>query len=149
MQLVRRVGPRRGAGWLGLLLGTAAMAPIACGVARADTASGTPAVAPLVVDAKAPPPVPLLTQPVAATPQSITVIPAEVIQLQGLTDLRDVLRLDPSVSAHADEDSAQALAERLRGESPSGAVVTVEANRRAIYDNRLWSPFSVLGGLGG
>lgn len=48
-----------------------------------------------------------------------------------------------------DEDSAQALAERLRGESPSGAVVTVEANRRAIYDNRLWSPFSVLGGLGG
>jgi len=115
MQFVRRVGPQRSAGWLGLLLGTAAVAPIACGAARADTASSTPAVAPLVVDAKAPPSVPLLTQPVAATPQSITVIPAEVIQFEGLTDLRDVLRLDPSVSAHADEDSAQGTNVQIRG----------------------------------
>jgi hypothetical protein len=48
-----------------------------------------------------------------------------------------------------DEDSAQTLAERLRSEVPSGATVTVERNRRAIYDDRLWSPFSVLGGLAG
>ncbi|HET8976749.1 MAG TPA: hypothetical protein VFN87_01235 [Solirubrobacteraceae bacterium] len=48
-----------------------------------------------------------------------------------------------------DEDSAQALADRLRGELPADTTVTVEFNRRAVYDNRLWSPFAVLGGLGG
>jgi hypothetical protein len=62
----------------------------------------------------------------------------------------------PSIHRHnyvligaTDEDSAQALAERLRGEVPEGTPITVEANRRAIYDHRVWSPFSVLGGLGG
>jgi hypothetical protein len=48
-----------------------------------------------------------------------------------------------------DEDSAQALADRLRGEVPEGTIIGVERNRRAIYDHRVWSPFSVLGGLGG
>jgi hypothetical protein len=48
-----------------------------------------------------------------------------------------------------DEDSAQALAERLRGELPDGTPIAVEENRRAVYDRRVWSPFSVLGGLGG
>ena len=62
----------------------------------------------------------------------------------------------PSVHRHSfvlvgstDEDSAAALAERLGGEAPSGATVTVERNQRAIYDNRVWNPFSLLGGLGG
>jgi hypothetical protein len=62
----------------------------------------------------------------------------------------------PSVHRHSfvlvgatDEDSAAALAERLRGEAPAGATVTVERNQRAIYDNRVWNPFSLLGGLGG
>ena len=48
-----------------------------------------------------------------------------------------------------DEDSAQTLAGRLRGELPDGTPITVEQNRRAVYDRRVWSPFSVLGGLGG
>jgi hypothetical protein len=48
-----------------------------------------------------------------------------------------------------DEDSAQALADRLRAEVPEGTRITVERNRRAIYNHRVWSPFSVLGGLGG
>jgi nucleotide-binding universal stress UspA family protein len=47
-----------------------------------------------------------------------------------------------------DEDSAQALAERLRTEAPAGTTVTVERNQRAIYDELPRSPFSVLGGLG-
>lgn len=47
-----------------------------------------------------------------------------------------------------DEDSAQALAERLRGEAPAGGSVTVERNQRAIYDDLPRSPFAVLGGLG-
>ncbi len=47
-----------------------------------------------------------------------------------------------------DEDSAQALAQRLRGEAPAGGEVTVERNQRAIYDDLPRSPFAVLGGLG-
>src|SRR5262249_37287861 len=58
---------------------------------------------------------PLLTQPVAETPQSVTVIPKEIIDLRGLNDLRDVLRMDPSVSAHADEDNAQGTVVQIRG----------------------------------
>jgi hypothetical protein len=48
-----------------------------------------------------------------------------------------------------DEGSASQLAERLRALAPAGSVVSVEGNLRAIYDERPWRPFSVLGGLGG
>jgi len=48
-----------------------------------------------------------------------------------------------------DEDSAAALAERLRAEAPTGSAVTVEGNLRAVYNERPWRPFSVLGGLAG
>jgi hypothetical protein len=48
-----------------------------------------------------------------------------------------------------DEDSARALAERLRGEVPAGAEVVVEENRRSLYEHRPWNPFTLLGGLGG
>jgi hypothetical protein len=48
-----------------------------------------------------------------------------------------------------DEDSAQALAERLRGEVPAGTAVTVERNERSSYEHRPWSPFALLGGLAG
>jgi hypothetical protein len=48
-----------------------------------------------------------------------------------------------------DEDNAQALAERLRGEVPAGSTVTIELNERTVYDHRPWSPFALLGGLGG
>jgi catecholate siderophore receptor len=58
---------------------------------------------------------PLLTQPIINTPQTITTIPEEVIQLQAATDLRDVLRNDPSVSRHADEDNAQGTNVYIRG----------------------------------
>jgi catecholate siderophore receptor len=58
---------------------------------------------------------PLLTQPIINTPQTITTIPEEVIQLQAATDLRDVLRNDPSVSRHADEDNAQGTNVQIRG----------------------------------
>ena len=48
-----------------------------------------------------------------------------------------------------DEDSARALAQRLTGEVPEGASITVERNPRAIYDGLPRSPFAVLGGLAG
>jgi catecholate siderophore receptor len=58
---------------------------------------------------------PLLTEPVMETPQTITLIPQQIIELAGQTDLRDVLRLDPSVSQHADEDSGQGTNVQIRG----------------------------------
>ncbi|HEX4009621.1 MAG TPA: hypothetical protein VHX62_06420 [Solirubrobacteraceae bacterium] len=48
-----------------------------------------------------------------------------------------------------DEDSAGALADRLRAEAPAGSDVTVERNQRSIYEHRPWNPFTLLGGLGG
>jgi hypothetical protein len=47
-----------------------------------------------------------------------------------------------------DEDSAGQLADRLRAEAPN-TTVTVEGNMRAIYNERPWRPYSVLGGMGG
>jgi catecholate siderophore receptor len=58
---------------------------------------------------------PLLTQPIIDTPQTVTVISEEVMQLQAAGDLRDVLRNDPSVSAHADDDNAQGTNIYIRG----------------------------------
>jgi len=58
---------------------------------------------------------PLLTQSVIDIPQTVTTIPEEVIQLQAATDLREVLRNDPSISAHADEDNAQGTNVTIRG----------------------------------
>jgi hypothetical protein len=49
-----------------------------------------------------------------------------------------------------DEDSANALAERLRDEVPAGGTVTVEGNLRGIYEDRpFWRQFAIFGGLGG
>jgi catecholate siderophore receptor len=55
------------------------------------------------------------TQPVLNTAQSITIIPASVMQEQAAFDLRDVLRNDPNVSLHADEDSGQGTNVTIRG----------------------------------
>ncbi|MEA2214403.1 MAG: hypothetical protein QOF83_4351 [Solirubrobacteraceae bacterium] len=49
----------------------------------------------------------------------------------------------------SDEASAAQLADRLRAEVPASSDVTVEGNLRAAYEDRPWSPFFVLGGLGG
>lgn len=49
-----------------------------------------------------------------------------------------------------DEDSAGALADRLRREAPPGCTVTAEASRRATYDDDpSRGTFAVFGGLGG
>ena len=49
----------------------------------------------------------------------------------------------------ADEDDANALADRIRGEVPEGSVVKVEGNFREVVDEQPPTPFAVLGGLGG
>lgn len=48
-----------------------------------------------------------------------------------------------------DEDNAKELAERIRGEAPSGARISVEGTWKAAYAERPRNPFAVLGGLGG
>jgi hypothetical protein len=49
----------------------------------------------------------------------------------------------------ADEDSAEALAERIRGEVPPDARVSAEGTWQAAYAERPPNPFAVFGGLGG
>ncbi|HJW40674.1 MAG TPA: TonB-dependent receptor, partial [Rhizomicrobium sp.] len=56
-----------------------------------------------------------LTEPILKTPQSISVVPAAIMQEQAAYDLRDVLRNDPNVSLHADEDSGQGDNITIRG----------------------------------
>ena len=49
-----------------------------------------------------------------------------------------------------DEDSANALAERLRAEVPEGSTVTAEASLRQTYDDEpTRGSFAIFGGLGG
>jgi hypothetical protein len=49
----------------------------------------------------------------------------------------------------ADEDSAEALASRVRAQAPADSSVTVEGNLRAVYDDSPPNPFAIFGGLGG
>ncbi|MGH2877602.1 MAG: hypothetical protein ACRDNJ_18115 [Solirubrobacteraceae bacterium] len=64
-------------------------------------------------------------------------------------DVPNIHRWSYVLIGATDEDSAQALADRVRAEVDEADAVTVELNRRFIYDNRPWSPFAVMGGLGG
>jgi len=48
-----------------------------------------------------------------------------------------------------DEDAANALAERLRSESPEGSQVKVEGTWKAALAERPTNPFAIFGGLGG
>jgi hypothetical protein len=64
-------------------------------------------------------------------------------------DIPHVHRWNYLLIGASDEDSAQALAERVRAEAPAGSDVVVEQNRRSVYEHRPWNPFTLLGGLGG
>jgi catecholate siderophore receptor len=109
------VGRRRSERRLGLFC---AAAILPAGVAHAQSG---PTYRPevqediLVTAERQAPTLPLLTQPLLDTPQTITIIPSDTIELQGLNDLRDVLRNDPSVASHADEDNAQGTNVQIRG----------------------------------
>ena len=48
-----------------------------------------------------------------------------------------------------DEDSANALAERIRQEAPAGAVVNSEGTQRTVSEGSGGNPFAYFGGLGG
>ncbi len=51
--------------------------------------------------------------------------------------------------AAENEDSAKALAERLRLEAPAGSTVTAEGSEYAVYAELPPNPFAILGGMGG
>jgi hypothetical protein len=70
---------------------------------------------------------------------------SEKLDHEGITNLH---RWSYLLIGATDQDSAEALAERLRAEAPADTTVTVERNQRAIYDELPRSPFTVLGGLG-
>jgi hypothetical protein len=48
-----------------------------------------------------------------------------------------------------DEDTARAIAERIRGEAPPGSKVTVEGSWAAVQSELPPNPYAVFGGLGG
>ncbi|MGH2858556.1 MAG: hypothetical protein ACRDMJ_13865 [Solirubrobacteraceae bacterium] len=64
-------------------------------------------------------------------------------------DMPNIHRWSYVLIGATDEDSAKKLADRIRAEIDASDTVTVELNRRFVYDNRPWSPFAVMGGLGG
>jgi hypothetical protein len=70
---------------------------------------------------------------------------SERLESEGLPNVRRWKYLMVGV---ADEDSAAALAERIKREAPEGAVVFAEGNARAIIDEGPISPFATFGGLG-
>jgi hypothetical protein len=71
---------------------------------------------------------------------------ADKLRQEGLPTAR---RWKYLVVGAADEDSANALAARLREEAPAATTVVAEGSGRAAYDERPPNPFWFLGGLGG
>jgi hypothetical protein len=71
---------------------------------------------------------------------------AEKLRQEGLPTAR---RWKYLVVGAADQDSADALAARLREEAPAGTTVTAEGSGSAAYEERPTSRFWFLGGLAG
>ncbi|MHB1569606.1 MAG: SPOR domain-containing protein [Solirubrobacteraceae bacterium] len=67
---------------------------------------------------------------------------AERLESEGITNVQ---RWSYVVVGATDEDAANALAERLRGEAGEDVQITIQDNTLALPSN----PFAVLGGLGG
>jgi len=71
---------------------------------------------------------------------------AEKLEQEGIPSVR---RWKYLLIGSADEDSARALAARLREQVPPGTPVTVEATLGAVLEARPSNPFAIFGGLGG
>lgn len=100
---------------LGLVLACAATAPAQAQAPAQQAAGGTTQLPPVTVQGAAPTEQqeetykvdqlssPKYTEPLRDTPQTVTVVPQEVIREQGVTSLRDALRYVPGVTALAGE----------------------------------------------
>jgi hypothetical protein len=71
---------------------------------------------------------------------------AKKLEDEGLEPVR---RWRYMVVGAADEDAADALAERIRAEAPADSKVTAEGSLKAAWDERPVNPFFWLGGLAG
>jgi hypothetical protein len=71
---------------------------------------------------------------------------AEKLEAEGLSVVR---RWHFLLLGAADQDVADALAERMRREAPEGSMVTTEGNLREVVEEQPQNPFAILGGLGG
>ena len=71
---------------------------------------------------------------------------AEKLEAEGLKPVR---RWHYMVVGAADEDAANALAERIRAEAPADSKVTVEGSLAVAWSERPINPFFFLGGLAG
>src|SRR5947209_2096021 len=71
---------------------------------------------------------------------------ADTLEREGLTLVR---RWHFLLVGAPDEDSARALAERIRAEAPPGTVVISEATQLTVAEGSGGNPFAYLGGLGG
>jgi hypothetical protein len=71
----------------------------------------------------------------------------ELVERLDAEDLRSVHRWKYVLLGAADEDGANELAARVRGEVPPGSRVTVEGTWNEAYAERSRSPFWFLGGL--
>ena len=71
---------------------------------------------------------------------------SEQLQREGLPTVR---RWKYLLVGATDEDSAKALATRIRGEAPTDSRVKVEGTWAVACAECSLSPFAVLGGLGG
>jgi hypothetical protein len=75
-----------------------------------------------------------------------TVAFAERLRQEGLPSVR---RWKYVLIGAPDEESARALAERLRLEAPPGCAVIAEGNMRAVLEGQPPNPFAIFGGLAG
>jgi hypothetical protein len=75
-----------------------------------------------------------------------TVALAERLESEGIPVVRRHTFL---IAGAANEDDAQALAERIRGEAPEGAKVEVEPGGGMVWEVAPRNPFTFFGGLGG
>jgi hypothetical protein len=71
---------------------------------------------------------------------------ADQLEREGLTLVR---RWHFLLVGAPDEDSARALAERIRAEAPPGTVVISEGTQLTVAEGSGGNPFAYLGGLGG
>ena len=71
---------------------------------------------------------------------------AERLESEGIPVVRRHTFL---IAGAANEDDAQALAERIRGEAPKGAKVEIEPGGGMLWEVAPRNPFTFFGGLGG
>jgi hypothetical protein len=72
---------------------------------------------------------------------------ADKLRAEGLPNVQ---RFNYVVVGARDEDSAEALARRLRAEAPEGSVVRAEGTLASAFTSvRTASPFAIFGGVGG